>query len=545
MNIENFESRRKLIITYKEDRFHNAENKITLTYGKDLDRNIRKYERLFKGCDDIVKRKFPIGKERKIWAYISYIDVMVDRRIIEESILEPLIVFDRGVPPNMEDIKISIFDFLKDGGMATADLKETNKMDDVVMGAMSGDTIIMIDGSDKAIIIATRGFPNRGVTTTETESVVRGSKDAFTEVFRFNTILIRRRIRDTKLKVKQMQLGTRSRTDIAIMYMEDIVRKEVLDEVLRRIHSFEIDAVFETGTIEQLIEHEWFSPFPQAQFTERPDKASSALLEGRIVIVVDNTPFVLIVPATISTFFQASEDYYNRWLIMSFIRLLRYVAAFFAIAIPGFFIAITTYHPSMIPTQLAFSIAASREGVPFPVVLEVIAMEIAFELLREAGVRLPSAIGSTIGIVGGLIIGQAAVEANIISPIIVIVVSLTAISSFAIPNQSLVAGIRLSKFLIIFFAAILGLYGFIVAILILLIHLSSTKSFGIPYLSPYVAREVNKDEAAKDSLVRLPTFSLKKRAFYARPEESIRMHTYRDNVEEKVKKETKKQGDES
>lgn len=541
--LKGYENKRKLKVTAKEDRFHDEHNKVTMTYHEDLSRNIRKFERLFKDCDDLVKRKFPIGVERKIWAYIAYIDVMIDRRVIEESVLEQLIVYDRSTPPTPENIKVSIFEFLKDGGLATADIKEVEKMDDMTLAVLSGDTLLMIDGYDKAIIISTKGYPNRGVPTTETESVVRGPKDAFSEAFRFNTVLIRRRIRDTKLKVKQMQLGNRSRTDVALMYMSDIVRKEVLEEVERRLDSFEIDAIFETGTIEQLIEHEWFSPFPQANFTERPDKAASAILEGRIVIVVDNTPFVLIVPATISTFFQASEDYYNRWIISSFVRLLRYVACTIAMGLPGFFIALTTYHPSMIPTQLAFSIAASRQGVPFPVVLEVIVMEIAFELLREAGVRLPSAIGSTIGIVGGLIIGQAAVEANIISPIIVIVVALTAISSFAIPNQSLVAGIRLTKFMIIAFSAVFGLYGFIVAILILLIHLSSTKSFGIPYLAPYVAREVNKEEAAKDALVRLPIFALRFRAFYARPEESIRMHTYREHEHEKVKQDAE-QGDE-
>lgn len=531
MNRQRFNNRRKLIITYKEDKFHNKDNKIKIPLKKSLDDNIKAFETLFKDCGDLVKRKFPVGKQRRIWAYIAYIDVMVDRRVIEESILEPLIVFDKEVEPKYQDLTLSIFEILKDDGMATADLKEVNNFDDLALAVLSGDTCLMIDGFEKGFVIATKGFPNRGVPTTDTESVVRGSKDAFSEAFRFNTVLIRRRIRDTKLKVKQMQLGTRSRTDVALVYMDDIVRKDVLAEVERRIHSFKIDAVLETGTIEQLIEHEWFSPFPQAQVTERPDKVAAAVLEGRIAIVVDNTPFVLIVPATINSFFQASEDYYNRWIIMSFIRIIRYIAAFFATALPGLFIALTTFHPSMIPSKLAFSIAASREGVPFPVAVEVIIMELAFELLREAGVRLPSAFGSTIGIVGGLIIGQAAVEANIISPIIVIIVALTAISSFAIPSNSLTTGMRITKFLIIFFSAILGLYGFILALLIILVHLTSMKSFGIPYLTPYVARELNKDEAMKDSIVRLPITALKLRTFFAKPEESVRMKTL-DNKEQ-------------
>lgn len=516
-------------VTFKEDRTHNRDNKVIVPLMTSLDENIKTFESLFHNCDDVVKRKFPIGKDRNIWAYMAYIDVMVDRRVIEESILEPLIVYDRGIPPEPKDAKIPVFDLLRDGGMATADLKEVTKFDDLVVSVLAGDSILLVDGFDKGFVIATKGFPNRGVPKTETESVVRGSKEAFSEAFRFNTVLIRRRIRDTKLKVKQMQIGTRSRTDVALMYMDDIVRKDLLEEVERRIHSFKIDAILETGTVEQLIEHEWFSPFPQAQVTERPDKVAASILEGRIAIVVDNTPLVLIVPSTINSFFQASEDYYNRWVISSFVRILRYIAAFFATALPGLFIAITTYHPSMIPSQLAFSIAASREGVPFPVVIEIIFMELAFELLREAGVRLPSAIGSTIGIVGGLIIGQAAVEANIISPIIVIIVALTAISSFAVPTQSLVAGMRITKFLIILFSAILGLYGFILAVLVIIIHLTSLKSFGIPYLTPFVARELNKEEAVKDSILRFPIFALKTRGYYAVPEENIRLKTDKNN----------------
>ncbi|TCK93288.1 spore germination protein [Natranaerovirga hydrolytica] len=494
---------------------HNDGHKIIIPFTKDINENIKNFEMLFEDCQDVVKRRFPIGKEQDYWAYIAYIDVMIDRNIIESSILDQLMVQVRQVPKELGEIPIERrFDFIKNGGLTTADIKELTSMDEVSAAVLSGDTVLFIEGYDKAIMIATKGFPNRGVQEPDTEVVIRGSKEGFSEAFRFNTVLIRRRIRDTKLKVKQSQVGVRSRTDIGLMYIEGLVRPSILKEIEDRLTQFKVDAIFESGQLEQLIEDDWKSVFPQFQVTQRPDKAASAILEGRIVLIVDNTPFVLILPATLNCFFQASEDYYNRWQIMSAIRLLRYIAAFFAIALPGLYIALTTYHPSMLPTTLAFSFAASREGVPFPAVLEIVVMELAFELLREAGIRLPGPIGSTIGIVGGLIIGQSAVEANLVSPIIVIVVALTAISNFAVPGQSLTEAFRILKFFIIAASATLGLYGFWLALLVILIHLASLKSFNLPYLLPYVSSNLNDYNDLGDSLLRPPSFLSKKRPIF-------------------------------
>lgn len=508
-----------------EDEFHDADNKVTIPLSKDLEENINNLEILFKDCGDFVRRKFPIGINKELNMFIGYIDLMIDRRIIEESLLEQLILQVRSVPPQMEKIKSSIYEFIRDGGIATADIKEVDTLDAAALAILSGDTVLLIDGYAKVIIVATKGWPNRGIQEPDSEVVVRGPKEGFSEALRMNTVLIRRRIRDTKLKVKQLQLGTRSRTDIALMYIEDIVRQDILKEVEERLNSFKIDGILDSSYIEQLIEDDWKTPFPQIQATQRPDKAASAILEGRIAIIVDNTPFVLLVPSTLNSFFQSSEDYYQRWSIMSFTRMIRYVAAFFAAGAPGFYLALTDYHPSMIPTRLTMSIAASRELVPFPSVVEVVLMELAFELLREAGTRLPGPIGSTIGIVGGLIIGQAAVEAKIVSPIIVIVVAVTAISSFAIPDNSLTVGFRLVKYLIIALSAILGLYGFLFGVLIVLIHLVSLKSFNIPYLSPYVSSSINKYEDLKDSIFKIPIFMMSRRPVFSRPDKRIRLKT--------------------
>ncbi len=515
---------------------HNQDHRITIPISLSLDENISNFEYLFQDCGDLVKRKFPIGVNKNIWAYIAYIDVMIDRRVIEESILEQLIVQVRDVPKSIENTEENIFEFIKNGGIATADVKEIEKMDDVALAVLSGDTVLFIDGYDKVLLISTKGWPSRGITEPDTEAVVKGSKEGFTEVFRFNTVLIRRRIRDTKLKIKQLQVGLRSRTDIGLVYLEDVAKPAIVSEITERLNDFVVDGVIDSGMLEQLMEKDWHSPFPKIQTTQRPDKAASAILEGRVVIIVDNSPFVLLLPTTLNAFFQASEDYTQRWMIMSFFRVVRYMAAFVAIALPGLYIALTTFHPSMIPTSLIYSFAASRQGVPFPAVIEVIIMELAFELLREAGVRLPGPIGNTIGIVGGLIIGQAVVEANLVSPIIVIIVAVTAISSFAIPNYSLTTAFILMKFVIIALSATLGLYGFWVGILAQLIHLVSLKSFGVPYLSPFVSGEINEYSDLKDSILRFPTFLLKKRPVFSKEDNRVRLKMKQKGEQNVLKK---------
>jgi spore germination protein len=483
-----------------------------------LDDNIRFLEDTFDGCGDYIGRKFPAGGT--IWLYMAYLDSMTNRDLMDLSIMERLFEMD------MDSLSAKepggYFACLMNRGLPTADLKESEDMDAILTDILAGDTALFVDGYDKVVVISSKGFPGRGVTAAQTEVVVQGSKESFSEGLRTNTALIRRRIRDVNLKVKQTRAGRRSQTDIAFMYMEDIVRQSVLEETEARIAAIDIDALMDSGCVEQLIEESWLSPFPQAQLTERPDKAASAILEGRIAVIVDNSPFALIVPATLNCLFQSSEDYYNRWQIMSLTRLLRFAAAFMAVALPGLYIAIAVYHPSMIPLLLAAKMSAASHSVPFPALLEVLLMDAAFELLREAGVRLPGAMGGTIGIVGGLIIGQAAVEAGIVSPIVVIVVALTGVAAFSIPHVSLVYGFRLVKYLILILSGLLGFLGFWAGLLITLVHLAALTSFGIPYLMPFAAGEMNRYADVKDSLFRMPLFTLKKRPFFAKESQRIK-----------------------
>lgn len=481
-----------------------------------LEENIKYLEQRFADCADVVRRRLWVGANHYP-VYVLYMDSMINRDLVEGDILKNL-MFSLGDVPKTAPAR-----FIMDFGMTTADVKTEGKMKDALKSVYSGDTLIFVEGEHQAIILNSKGYPNRGVQSSESEVAIRGPKDSFTESLRVNTVLIRRRIRDSRLKTVQKVKGTRTKTDIAIMYMEDLVQQSVLDELYDRLDSFDIDGILDSGYLEQMLERQWYSPFPQFQSTERPDKASSAILEGRVVVVADNSPQVLILPAVVGCFYQASDDYYNRWDIGCFVRLLRYAASVLAFSLPGLYIAIACFHPEVFPTSLALTFAASRQGVPFPLAVEMIVMELAFELLREAGIRLPGPMGGTLGIVGGLIIGQAAVEANIVSPIVVIVVALTALAAFTIPNESFASAFRLIKFYLIFLSMFLGIFGFVLGFLTVLIHLASLESFGFPYMMPFTAAEVNGGSDRKDGLLRWPVKSMEKRPVFTRAQARKRL----------------------
>jgi len=487
-----------------------------------LEENISILEELFTDCQDFIGRKFRPGGQGAPWLYVAYIDAMTGRDLMDMTVIKRLFEMDwaKLTPDEKGE---DLFSTLRDRGIASADISEAKDWDMVLYFIHAGDTAIFIEGCIKVVIVATRGFPNRGIQSAETEVVVQGPHEAFSEVMRFNTALIRRRIRDCNLRVKQSKLGQRSQTDIALMYMNDIVRPEILHEVERRLEGIEIDGISDSGCVEQLIEESWLSPFPQVQLTERPDKAAASLLEGRIAIIVDNSPLVILVPVTLNVFFQASEDYYSRWQVMSITRFLRFIGAFLAIALPAIYVAIALYHPGMIPLLMASKLAEASQAVPFPAVIEIFLLDVAFELLREAGIRLRNASGGTIGIVGGLIIGQAAVEAGIVSPIVVIIVAMTSIATFAIPSISLVYGFRLVKYGLLLAAAALGFFGLWMGLLLVSIHLAAMKSFGVPYLMPFASSEMSGGHDLKDSLFRFPLFSMKRRPFFARQDQSKRM----------------------
>lgn len=470
--------------------------------------NIEYVKKLFGNATDVVYREFDIDDKYK--AAIVYIDGMSEKNLLNEYLMGPLMT---------GDIKIQSPNEIKDKLITISDMKEIDKLSDGVNIVLAGETLLFIDGLNVCYSIANRAWPNRGIGEPSGETAIRGSREGFTETLRFNTALVRRRIRDTRFKIESSQIGTRSKTDVVIMYIDDIVNRDVLEKLKKRLDKINLDAILDSGYIEQYVEDNSFTPFPQVQSTERPDVVAAALYEGRIALIVDGSPFALIVPAVLATFLQSPDDYYNRWLNGSGVRIIRLIAIIISLIMPAMYVAVTSFHTSIIPTKLAYAIAASREGVPFPSYIEVIFMELSLALLIEAIIKLPKPVGSTIGIVGGLIMGQSAVSAGLISPIMVIVVGITAITTFLIPNYSLTNAFACFRVLFVLLSAILGLYGIMVGIIFFLIHLTRIESFGIPYLSPAV-NLVTRD--MKDLYVRLPFIKFRQRPEFMKPQDKIR-----------------------
>ena len=378
----------------------------------------------------------------------------------------------------------------------------------VLKNITMGSAAILIDGIDEIILCETKGFEVRNISEPENEMMLRGPRDGFVENIFTNTSLIRQRIRIPHLWIEGFEKGSLSKVNVAIAYIKGLASEELVEEVRARIEKIDIDAVLESGYIEEYIIDQKYTIFPQVKRTERPDKVISSLLEGKVSILIEGTPFVLILPVTFEFFLQAPDDYYEPFPIGSFIRFLRYTAYFFSILLPGIYVAILNYHSELLPVELLMRISATREGIPFPVIIEALIMESLFEILREAGIRLPKAIGQAVSIVGALILGEAAVNAGLASPPMIIVVALTAISSFTVPDFSFGIAARLLRFIFLFFGGILGLFGVQFGVFYLLIHLCALRSFGQPYFQPF-GPLIWQD--LKDGLIRLPWWLMIKR----------------------------------
>nr|WP_245583000.1 spore germination protein [Paenibacillus daejeonensis] len=472
-------------------------------------------ENALKTSNDMVVREFYLGKDSPKRAAVLFIDGLSDTQLTDDFILKAG-MFETTLHDNMQAAE----DELRRLGIPINDLKVGKTLKDVVNTVLTGDAAVLIDGVPRVLQLNAKGWIQRGIEEASTESVVRGPRDSFTETIRTNTAMIRRRLKDPNLCVESMKVGRRSLTDISIMYLEDIADPKLVEEVKRRIDGIDIDAVLESGYIEQFIEDHHISPFPIIQNTERPDKAVANILEGRVVVVCDGTPFVLIAPSVFAQFYQSPEDYYERFLIGTLIRFIRIISMGMALLLPSLYIAFSSFHPEMIPSRLVIAMAAGRSTVPFPSIIEAFLMEVTMEILREASVRLPGPIGPTIGIVGALVVGQAAVQAGIVSPIMVIIVALTTIGSFASPSYSAAIALRMLRFPMMIAASLFGLYGIMLLLILIIVHLCSLKSFGVPYLSPMTPMDIN---ANKDTLIRAPLQWMFRRPAPFNPQDPIRV----------------------
>ncbi|MDP5276663.1 spore germination protein [Chengkuizengella axinellae] len=482
-----------------------------------LEENKKKLKYLFNDCSDVSISEFQIKNGQKALSII--ISGMTNPELVNQAMKAMM---------NTENDASGIDD-LRNVVLPFAQVVEDQNLGDFLMHILSGNLGILVDNESTGLAIGITGFEMRSISEPETESSIRGPREGFIENIRINTSMIRRKIKSPHLKTKPYRLGRVTGTDLAVVYLDNLIDPNLLKELDRRLNMIDIDGILESGYIEELIQDNIYSPFPQFKFSERPDTVAAALLQGKFAIIVDGTPDVLIAPTVFINLMQASEDYYERYMIATLIRWLRYLFLFLALTTPAFYIAFSTYHQDIIPTTLLLSIVAAHEAIPFPSIIEALIMEVTFEALREASVRLPKTIGQAVSILGALVVGQAAVEAGIVSAPMVIVVSVTGIASFTIPTFNAGIAIRLLRFPIMFAASLFGIFGIFMSLLLLLGHLANLKSFGVPYLAPLAPLRLGD---LKDSVVAAPWPFMKNRPEYVTLQNQKRMgNELRQNVE--------------
>nr|WP_179295393.1 spore germination protein [Bacillus sp. FJAT-45350] len=475
--------------------------------------------------EDIIRIKeefsYPINEDfqlRKLFiprldkeAVLFYVNGLVQGDVIEQSVITPLL-------KNKTARKGKATLYKMEQMLPLRGVGKSSDISKIVEGIVRGSVALLIEDDDSAYLLNTSTTEHRGIGEPQSENVIKGPNEGFVESSITNRSLIRKHVRDPKLLTETMTVGQRTKSDVSIMYIKGIANPAFIEELKERIGNLEVDDLQGISVLEQHIEERPYSLLPSILYTERPDRCASFLLEGHIVVSMDHTPACLVLPVTVWSFFHTAEDFNQRFAFGNFIRLIRLLAVFVALLMPSFYIAITNFHIEMLPTDLVLAIAATRERVPFPAVVEVLLMELAFELLREAGVRIPTPIGPTIGIVGALILGQAAVEAHIISPILVIVIAITGLASFAIPDVSFSFAIRISRFIFLFFSMFMGFFGIAVIFTMILAYATTAKSFGVPFLAPVAPHY----RSSKDLIIRPPVWKQWIRPQHMKPVESVR-----------------------
>ncbi|MFZ5966903.1 MAG: spore germination protein [Bacillota bacterium] len=461
---------------------------------KSLADNLTMFRSIFDKDETIRYREFSMHKFDDRKCCIIFTDGLANQESISENIVQPLMYSAMD-----KDTEESFMDFLMHKVIVFGNMKKEKDVVKLVEAVLYGESILLVDGLAEAVVMDTKGWNVRAIEEPLSEGAVRGPREGFNESILINLSLIKRKIKSPDLKFQFRDVGTRTRTKVCVCYIESLVNEKILKEVQKRLDDIKIDGILESGYIEEFIEDSPLSPYSTVGNTERPDIVAANLLEGRVAIVVDGTPFVLTVPYLFIEYFQANEDYYNGYIFSSINRMLRFLGFLLSTSVPAVYVALATYHQEMIPTPLLLSIYAAREGIPFPTIVEALLMLLAFEILREGGVRLPQPIGAVISFVGALILGEAAVNAKFVSAPIVIVTALTGISNFLLPKM--LGPLIVTRTIFLILSAFLGLYGYIFGLIGLFIHLMSMRSFGIPYM--LTIGDI-KMQDIKDTAVRAP-----------------------------------------
>ena len=476
-------------------KFNRERENISPVNGAITSYNIKKI--LGDSNDIIIKDVYNYNKNIKI--RVIAIDGMIDSKIVDESILKPL-TFDRFILSLTSEKEV--YRLVKNGLLYHVSQEEVFSLDDAITKILQGVTVVVFDSIKKAIAFDAKNIPQRSITPPNEENVLKGAKDSFVENIRTNTALVRKKIKSLDLKIENFKIGTYTNTPVSVVYLDSTANKDILDKVITKIKNIDIPNLISPENFESNFRDNKYSIFPQLHYTERVDKFCANLLDGKIGVIIDGLPIAYIVPGVFAMFLQAPEDYAQNYILSSAVRIMRYLCVVISLILPAFYVAITTFHHEMIPTNLLVSIIESKEGVPFATFVEVLGLLISFELLLEASLRLPKSIGATISIIGALIVGEAAVNASFISPAVVVIVAITGVTGFAIPSQDFTNAIRVFRVIMVFIAGISGLFGLSFILLIMLAYLCKLETFGVAYLTPFAGNEWH--NILKDTVVRLP-----------------------------------------
>ncbi len=455
---------------------------------------------IFSDCCDFITREISCGRNGQIKILVAYINGFVDKRVLNQDVIHPVLNFLSGTELHEGSC---IYERLKKCVVINNDIKEAGDMQQAVEGILSGETLLFIDGESKALVIGVKDPRGRQVEEPDSETSIRGAREGFVENLLTNTTLIRKRIKNPNLKLEIMQLGKQTKTDVCICYIKGIANEKIVREVKERLRKIKTDAILDSGIIEQFISGTRLSLFPTVGNSEKCDKLAGKLLEGRVAILCDGSPYVLTVPFLFIESIQTPDDYYDHAYFATFMRLLRLMALMVSTLLPGMYVALVSFHHTVIPFKLMITLAASRQGIPFSPFIEAILMIIAFELLREAGIRMPRPVGQALSIVGAIVLGEASVAAGIASNLMVIIVAITAICSFVVPP--LIRATMLLRFVFLAAANFFGFLGISFVSVVVLIHLCRLRSFGVPYMAPFSPLTLSD---LKDSLIMVPIWAM-------------------------------------
>lgn len=475
----------------------------SVTLSGNLQKDVMLFKDIFKKDSVLRVKNIKVRQTERFDCALIYMDGMVDTEQLNNAVIRPLLTNDA-----KNDCK-NIAQYISAQVLFARDTKPADNLAQMLSGILYGEALLLIDSSKTAVLIDLKGFKTRGISEPEEERVLQGPREAFEEAAMFNLAMIRRRLRTPDFCTEMITVGRRTSTMVFVCYLDTLADKKTVENIKQRIKEIDIDGIIDSNYIGELIKDNKYSIFKTIGSTERPDIVASKLLEGRIAIVVDGTPVVLTLPYIFSESFQSDEDYYLNFLVSSIGRVLRYICFFMSVSIPAIFIALTTFHTELLPTSLAVAIEKLRAGVPFSPFTECLLMLFVFEVLREAGIRMPKSLGHALSIVGGLVVGQAAVDARIISTPILIVVAVSAISGLMIPR--LKGAVFYLRLIFLCVSAFFGLFGFITGFSVSIMHIISLKSFGVDYTQSLRRFSF---QSLKDTVIRAPWFKMTKRPLF-------------------------------